>query len=271
MAKWNWRSLLIFEAIVCIVSLFFSIVASTARQVVVTVPARGGVSIGSNTVLLSLGSFLPAVILFIASKECRSAVFRLRANLGVYIAAALIGFALPFSSYLGAGLAYPLWTSSTLPSLLRIFLLNIFLSPLWEEIIWRAYFYPKVNSMLPRAPAIAVSALGWTVWHTGFIFLLYHSGNRATIVAIFVVELFLGGIILCSFFTLGRNALGPCVLFHTAFNASNTTYFRSYNRINDVGSYIAETVFTLIVAIIVFKIAMRRAGNASLLGGSLSI
>jgi hypothetical protein len=74
-----------------------------------------------------------------------------------------------------------------------------------------------------------------------------------------VAQFLFVGIILCSFFTLSRHALGPCVLLHTAWNASSTAYFGSYNRINDIGSYVAETIFTLAVAIIVFRVALRRA------------
>jgi membrane protease YdiL (CAAX protease family) len=137
------------------------------------------------------------------------------------------------------------------------------LSPLWEEIIWRAYFFPKVNSMMRKGPSIFVASLGWTVWHVGFLFQLHHSGIRATILIILVVQIFLGGMVLCSFFALGRNSLLPCVLLHTAFNASTAIYFGSYNRVNDVGSYVAEAVFTLVVAIIVFRFAMRRSEDSS--------
>jgi membrane protease YdiL (CAAX protease family) len=264
-AKWNWRSLLLFEAIVCAVSLFFSIAGSTATQIVVTVPARGGLSLGSNTILLLLGSFLPGVVLLLVSKECRLATFRLKASFGVYAGAVLLGFFLPFSSYLGARVSYLPWNSSTLPTLIRVFAINLPLSPLWEEIIWRAYFFPKVNSMVRRGPSIAVASLGWTVWHVGFLFQLHHSGIRAAIITIFVVQIFLGGIVLCSFFALGRNSLLPCVLMHAAFNASSVAYFGNYNRVNDIGSYVAETVFTLVVAIIVLSVALRRAGNGSAL------
>jgi membrane protease YdiL (CAAX protease family) len=265
MAKWNWRSLVLFEAIVLSISLLFSIAGSVSRQIVVTVPARGGLSVGSNTILLLLGSFLPGVVLLLVSRECRLATFRLKAGFAVYITAVLIGFVLPFSSYLGARVSSLPWNSNTLPSLIRVFAINLPLSPLWEEIIWRAYFLPKVNSMMQRAPSIVVASLGWTVWHAGYLFQLHHSGIRAAILTIFVGQIFLGGIVLCSFFALGRNSLLPCVLLHAAFNASSAAYFGSYNRVNDLGSYIAETVFTLIVAIFVFKMALRRAENAAAL------
>jgi membrane protease YdiL (CAAX protease family) len=181
----------------------------------------------------------------------------------------LIGFFLPFSSYLGAGVSYLPWNSSALTTLVRVFAINLPLSPLWEEIIWRAYFFPKVNSMMRRGPSIVVAALGSTVWHVGFLFQLHHSGIRAAIIAILVVRIFLGGVVLCSFFVLGRNSLLPCVLLHTAFNASSVVYFGSYNRVNDLGSYIAEIVFTLAVAIVMLRVAIRRAGNGpALIEGS---
>jgi membrane protease YdiL (CAAX protease family) len=180
----------------------------------------------------------------------------------VYVSAVLIGFILPFSSYLGARVSYLPWNSSSLPSLIRIFAINLPLSPLWEEITWRAYFFSKVNSMMRRGPSIVVASLGWTVWHAGFLFQLHHSGIRAPIITVFVVQIFLGGIVYCSLFALGRNSLLPCVLLHTAFNASAAVYFGSYNRVNDIGSYIAETVFTLIVATIVFRMALRPAPPA---------
>jgi membrane protease YdiL (CAAX protease family) len=260
--KWNWSSLLLFEAIVCTVSMAFSVAGSIAPQIVLTVPASG-LSLGSNTVLLLLGSLVPGVALFAVSKECRSATLRLRASIRVHITALLFGFALPFSSYLGARFADPLWNSSTVPTLVRVFMINLLLSPLWEEVIWRAYFYPKVNSMLQTAPAIVVASMGWSFWHLGFLFYLYHSGIGAIILMVLAIRLFFGGIILCSFFTVGRNSLAPCVLLHTAFNASTAAYFGSYSRVNDIGSYVAETVFTIVVAIIMFRLATRAGARRS--------
>jgi membrane protease YdiL (CAAX protease family) len=262
-AKWSWGSLLLFEAIVCVFSLFFSVAGSIAPQIVLTIPARGGFSVDSKTVLLLLSSFAPGFVLLVLSRECRLATFRLGANIGVYTKAVLVGFVLPFSSYLGGKIAYPLWDSRTLPSLARVFVLNLLLAPLWEEIIWRAYFYPKVNSMMRRGPSIVVAALGWTVWHIGFLFYLYHSGIRATILLVFAMQIFLGGIILCSFFTLGCNSLLPCILLHTAFNASTAVYYGSYGRVNDTGSYIAEAIVSLVVALTIFRFALRRPEDVS--------
>jgi hypothetical protein len=78
--------------------------------------------------------------------------------------------------------------------------------------------------MLKPPLAVVVAALGWTVWHAGFIFFLYHSGISISILPIFAVQLFFVGIIQCSVFSLGNGSLAPCVLLHTAFNASTTIY-----------------------------------------------
>jgi membrane protease YdiL (CAAX protease family) len=262
--RWNWGSLLFFEAIVCIFSLSVSVLGSIAPQIVLTIPAKGGFSVGSKTVLLLLSSLVPGFVLLALSRESRSYVFRFKASTGVYTMAVLIGFLLPFTSYLGGKIAYPLWDSRTLPSLARVFVINLFLAPLWEEVIWRAYFFPKANSMMRKGPSIVVTALAWTVWHAGFLFFLYHSGIRATNLSIFAVQIFLAGIILCSFFTLARNSLLPCVLLHAAFNASNAVYYGSYHRVNDSGSYVAEVIVSLAVALVVFRFALKRpAAEAS--------
>lgn len=106
MANWDWDRLLIFGLIFCVISLLFSVVGSISPQIILIVPARGGLSVSSNTILLLLGSFLPGIVLLLGSRECRSATLRLKASPGVYVSAVLIGFLLPFSSYLGARVSY---------------------------------------------------------------------------------------------------------------------------------------------------------------------
>jgi membrane protease YdiL (CAAX protease family) len=255
LAKWSWGRLLLLGGSVCIINLIFSIAGSLAApRIVMTVPSLDLV-IRSSTVLLELASIVPGVALLAGSKECRAALLRFEPQTGVYVTAVVVGFALPFSSYLGAGYAPSLpWVSM----IGKVFLINIFLTPLWEEIIWRGYFYRGVGSMLRTKSAIVVASAGWTVWHAGFLYFLHRGGVRPAILAIFVVQIFLIGTILCSFFTLGRGALLPCVLFHTAFDASIWTYTASGHPVNDIGAIVAETLFVLIVATIMFRTALRR-------------
>jgi membrane protease YdiL (CAAX protease family) len=266
-SPWKWSDLLLFEALACSVSLVFSVAGSVAPEITVSVPANG-VSIGSNTVLLLASSLVPALVLLIWFAESRSATLRFAAGFRIYLVGLVIGFALPFVSYIGARHSYPLWGSGTGISWVRVFCINLLLSPLWEEIIWRGYFYPKVSSMLKMPEALLVSSLGWTVWHIGFLFYLYHFGVTGSILPILVVQFFFVGVIQCSVFTLGNNSLAPCVLLHTAFNASTATYYGSYDRMADLGSYVAESIMMLLVAAILFRAVARREKRLRLGAGA---
>jgi hypothetical protein len=112
-----------------------------------------------------------------------------------------------------------------------------------------------------RRASIVVASLAWTLWHAGYLFELHHFGIGAAILTIFVVQIFLVGIVLNSFFALGRYSLLPCVLLHAALNASAAVYFGRYSRANDLGSYVAQVVFTLIVAVVAFRMALRGGEN----------
>jgi hypothetical protein len=62
-------------------------------------------------------------------------------------------------------------------------------------------------------------------------------------------------------FSLGNGSLAPCVLLHTAFNASTTIYYGSYNRVADTGSYVAEMVAAFLLAAILFRVTAKRNGR----------
>jgi len=59
------------DAVVCTVSLIFSVAGSVVPEIVLTVPANG-LAIGSKTVLLLASSLVPALVLFIWFPESRS-------------------------------------------------------------------------------------------------------------------------------------------------------------------------------------------------------
>ena len=262
MAKSSWSSLLLLAVGVCIVNLVFSVAGTLAAPRVIATITPLELTIRSNMVLLVLASFVPGVALLAGSKECRAATLRFRASAGVYATAVLVGLALPFSRYLGARSIYPLpWNPRTVPLLVEVFLINILLTPLWEEIIWRGYFYSKMSSMLPTNSAIVISSMGWTVWHAGFLYYLHHGGVKTSVLIVFVPQIFFSGIILCSLYTLGRGAIAPCILFHAAFDASIWTYTASGQPVNDMGACVAATMFALIVAITMFRMARRRTEN----------
>lgn len=259
LAKWSSLNLIVFVVVVSTISFFFNIAALGRSEIVLAIP-RNGFSIGSSVVLALLASLVPGVAVLAWSKECRAALLRVRAGIHIYLLALSIGFVLPFLSYIGARQAYPLpWNSNTPVVLIRVFFINLLLTPLWEEVIWRGFFYPKVSSMFGIPRAILVAALGWTIWHVGFIFFLYRSGITSPVLLVFAAQVFFGGVVLCSIFTLGGNSLAPCVLLHCSLNASTAAYYGSYGRVSDLGSYIAEALATLLVSAILFRRVMRKA------------
>ena len=82
MSRWAWSNLLAFEAVVCTVSLIFSVAGSLVPEIVLTVPANG-LAISSKTVLLLASSLVPALVLLIWFPEARSAVLRFTAGVKV--------------------------------------------------------------------------------------------------------------------------------------------------------------------------------------------
>jgi hypothetical protein len=49
-------------------------------------------------------------------------------------------------------------------------------------------------------------------------------------------------------------------MLHTAFNASTTIYYGSYNRVADTWSYVAETAAVFLIATILFRVTAKRYG-----------
>jgi len=254
---WTWQGIVIFEVVLCAISLFVHVVGSMAPQLVLTIP-KNGFSVGSGTLLILAGSLLPAALLVTWSQECRAALIRFDANWGIYVAALLIGIFLPVSGYIGSEHSYPVWDSGSVTRFVRVFVLNLVLSPLWEEIIWRAYFYQRLKSMFRTRQAILVGATGWTIWHVGYLFYLSRYGIKERVLAILTLQIFLAGVIACCLFTLSRRGLGTCVLFHGAFNASTAIYYGAYGRVSDTGSYIGETTVMLTVAAVLIRTLIRR-------------
>jgi membrane protease YdiL (CAAX protease family) len=253
---WDRSKAIVFAISVCAVYWALSIAASFGPQVRFALPGLQ-FAIGSKFVLLMVASFLPAVFCVVVYPECRSSLLKFNANSAIYFVALIIGLVLPFFSYFGSHYpAFP-WRNPVAVSLVRVFALNLCLSPLWEEIIWRGCFLKKIRSFSSASSAILLSSIGWTVWHGGFIAYLYSEGIPVEVLSVLPLIYFCSGIILGSIFEMGRESLWPCVLLHAGFDASTLVYYRSYGRVSELSSYIAELIFIAIAAGILFRIATR--------------
>jgi membrane protease YdiL (CAAX protease family) len=139
-----------------------------------------------------------------------------------------------------------------------VFAKNLFLSPFWEEIIWRGCFQKKVRSLSSASGGILLMSVGWTIWHGGYIAFLYSEGIPIEVLSVLPFTYFCTGIIFGSVFEMGRGSLWPCILMHAAFNAATVVYYTAYNRASELGSYVSELIFVAIAAGILFRMATRK-------------
>ena len=257
MHAWDRSQAILFMISVCALNWTLSIAGSFGPQIKVEIPSLQ-FAISSQFVLLTAASLLPAVFCVVYYPECRSSLKKLNASWSVYFVAIAVGF-LPFGSYFGSHHSALPWGHSAAMTLVRVFALNLFLSPLWEEIIWRGCFLNKVRSFSSTSGGIFLTSIGWTIWHGGYIAYLYSEGIPIRVVSVLPATYFCYGIIFCSLFEMGGGSLWPCVLLHSASNASTLVYYQSYDRVSEISSYIAELIITAIVAAIFFRIAIRRS------------
>lgn len=209
--------------------------------------------------LLVGAAFVPALYCFIAYPECRASISRVAASWKIYLLAIATGLALPFLSYPGSHYyAFP-WSRDVALHLARVFGKNLFLSPFWEEIIWRGCFLKNVRSFSSAPGGILFMSIWWTVWHGGYIAFLYSAGIPVQELMVLPFTYFFIGIVFGSVFEIGGESLWPCVLLHVGYNSATVIYYTTYTRISELGSYISELIFVAITAVIFFAIVIKRS------------
>lgn len=254
---WDGPTAFFFALSVCFANWVLYIAGSFGPDVTITIYSLQ-FSIDTRFTLLITAPLLPALYCFITYPECRSSLWRISASWTVYLVAIATGLCLPFLSYPGTHyLAFP-WGRPVAIHLAMVFAKNLFLSPLWEEIIWRGCFLKKVRSFSSASAGILLMSVGWTIWHGGYIAFLYREGIPIEVLLVLPFTYFFTGIILGSVFEMGHGNLWPCILLHVGFNAATVVYYTAYNRASELGSYISELIFVTVAAVLFFWVATRR-------------
>lgn len=254
---WDGPTAFFFAMSVCFVYWTLCIAGSFGTDYTITIRSLQ-FAIDTKFVILSVASFLPALYCFYTYSECRSSLLNVNASWTVYLVAIATGLCLPFLSYPGTHyLAFP-WGRPVAIHLAMVFAKNLFLSPFWEEIIWRGCFQKKVRSLSSASGGILLMSVGWTIWHGGYIAFLYSEGIPIEVLSVLPFTYFCTGIIFGSVFEMGRGSLWPCILMHAAFNAATVVYYTAYNRASELGSYVSELIFVAIAAGILFRMATRK-------------
>ena len=270
MSDWDRSKAIVFGVSVCLFYWTLTIAGSFGPQLRFAIPGLQLV-IGSKFVLLMAAPLLPAIFCVAIYPECRASLTNPKASWVIYLAAVVVGPVVPFASYFGSHYSDFPWGNPTAVTFIRVFALNLFLSPLWEEIIWRGCFLKKIEPLCTVSGGILLSALGWTVWHGGFIAYLHSEGIPVNVLLTLPLIYFSSGIIFGALFQMGRGSLWPSVVLHAGFNAATLVYYRSHDRVSELSSYVAEMIFICIVAAIFFVTAVRRGRSSQVAESSRTV
>jgi membrane protease YdiL (CAAX protease family) len=202
---------------------------------------------------------VPAIYCFVTYPECRSSLRKFDAGWKVYLVAVAAGLILPFTNYLGTHHPEFPWGGEAAMDIARLFARNLFLAPLWEEIVWQGCFLHKVRAFSSPSSGILLSSIGFTLCHGGKIAILYSGGVPIEMLPFFPCIYLCVGTILGSVFEMGGGSLWPCVLLHASFNAATEVYAGSYNRTSELGSYVAELAILTIAAGYFLRAATRQS------------
>ena len=257
---WDGPTAFLFAVSVCFVYWALCIAGSFGPDFTITIPSLQ-YSIDTKFILLTAASFVPALYCFVTYPECRSSLWNVNASWKVYLVAIATGLCLPFLSYPGSDYhAFP-WGRPVAIHLAAVFAKNLFLSPLWEELIWRGCFLKKVRSFSSASSGILLMSVWCTIWSGGYIAFLYSEGIPIEVLSVLTFTYFCVGIIFGSVFEMGGGSLWPCILLHAAFNAATLIYYTDYSRASELGSSVSELIFVAIAAAILFRMATRRVAQ----------
>jgi CAAX protease family protein len=100
---------------------------------------------------------------------------------------------------------------------------NLALAPLWEELGWRAYLLPRLQTTRTSLHASMLIALIWGIWHLPVKYLDFHeAANNVSFLPFFCVFLVLVAglsIILTWLYNISQGSIVPCIILHGLFNA----------------------------------------------------
>ncbi len=255
---WDGPTAFSFAVSICFVCCAFCIAGWFGPDYGVTIGAFH-IAFETRSIFLTAAALVPAIYCFAAYPESRSSLLKLDAGWRVYLVAVAAGLILPFTSYLGTRHPELPWGREAAMNIARLFAWNLFLGPLWEEIVWRGCFQNKVRLFCSPSSGILLTSIGFTLCHGGKIAILYSGGIPIEALCVLPFIYFCLGIILGSVFEMGRESLWPCVILHASFNAATEVYAQSYNRSSELGSYVAELVIVAIAAGYFLRGAIRQS------------
>lgn len=136
-----------------------------------------------------------------------------------------------------------------------------------EEIGWRGFLVPELNSRVGLIKTLLITGLFWCLWHFPLLIWGGYMEGQSLIYSLiaFVLCVFPVGVI-CGLLSLESGSMWPCAFLHAAHNNYDQAIFDVITRGDDKLYYVSETgVFTIvcvwIIAIIMFVRFQKRKGD----------
>lgn len=165
-----------------------------------------------------------------------------------------------------SGVALSLILKDCLPSAI-IGIIAGLLTATGEEIGWRGFLVPELNSRVGLIKTLLITGLFWCLWHFPLLIWGGYMEGQSLIYSLiaFVLCVFPVGVI-CGLLSLESGSMWPCAFLHAAHNNYDQAIFDVITRGDDKLYYVSETgVFTIvcvwIIAIIMFVRFQKRKGD----------
>lgn len=143
---------------------------------------------------------------------------------------------------------------------LRLLAINLFLGPIWEEMGWRGYLLPRLQTKWgPVASSICIGII-WGAWHLPFYLFLNPIGTRPVLFFCwFVVACMPLSILFTLLYNKTRGSLLVVTLFHGAFNAIGISLYSAMLQ-HVMTMFIVNTFGLGILAILALVLTKRSLG-----------
>lgn len=145
-------------------------------------------------------------------------------------------------------------------SALGFFAYNLFTFGYGEEVGWRGFALPRLQSRHSAWAATVLLTLGWAFWHTPLFFYRpgYTSMGAAGIAGWFF-SLLTGAVLLTWLYNESRGSILVVALFHAAIDVAFTSDISSHFVVNAAGALI--TLWGIVVFIIMGPSHLSRRGK----------